>query len=107
MREPIAPRLTIEPEVLESEANRLRGIADRVTARSHALGEVSIGQDGFGLVNLPLALAFDQLRDGLSDQLRAHARLVAATADAVTSLSRDVADVDSQVASRLGGRVES
>lgn len=105
-REPVASRLRVEPDVLEAEANRLRVIADRVRDRSHVLGSVSIGQDSFGLANMPLAAAFDQVRDSLTDQLRSHARLLAATADAVSALAREVADVDGQVACRFDGVVE-
>ncbi|GGD21666.1 hypothetical protein [Nocardioides daphniae] len=100
----VAPRLRVEPEVLEAEANRLLAVGDRVGDRSLVLGDVSIGQDSFGLVNLPLALAFDRVRDGLVGQVGAHAKLVTALADAVTALARDMSDTDSRVACRLDGR---
>ncbi|QCX28555.1 hypothetical protein [Nocardioides jishulii] len=106
MREPVAPRLRIDPDVLEAEANRLRVVADAVNARGHFVGGVAIGQDSFGLLNVSLASAVDLLRDRVVDALRDQAEAVAVTADAVTALSRDMGAVDAHLAALLAGRCE-
>ena len=106
MREPIAPRLRIDPGLLLDEANRLRTVADAVTARCRSLLEVSIGQDSFGLANLHVAVALDLLRDSVVDTLRDQADAIAVTADAVTALSRDVGEVDTHLAALLAHRCE-